>query len=142
MLICKHCESKHWIDHKLVTPINSERSVQCKTSSVEASRRASPPGLRVRKTYRRPGIRVDRVQGSRETMSIANNIDYGGAFSLPCAAGAAPSELEVMLMSTVRRCHRATKVSSKEGKGGLKSMPRVTIISNRKVTSRSAIKAK
>ena len=34
-------------------------------------------------------------------MSIANNIDYGGAFSLPCAAGAAPSELEVMLMSTV-----------------------------------------
>ena len=49
VLICKHCESKHWIDHKLVTPINSERSVQCKTSSVEASRRASPPGLRVRK---------------------------------------------------------------------------------------------
>ena len=101
VLICKHCESKHWIDHKLATPINSERSVQCKTSSVEASRRASPPGLRVRKTNRRPGIRVDRVQGSRETMSIANDIDYGGAFSLPCAAGAAPSELEVMLMSTV-----------------------------------------
>ena len=59
-------------------------------------------------------------------MSIANNIDYGGAFSLPCAAGAAPSELEVMLMSTVRRCHRAAKVSSKEGKGGLKSMSRVS----------------
>jgi len=38
VLICKHCESKHWIDHKLVTPINSERSVQCKTSSVEARR--------------------------------------------------------------------------------------------------------
>ena len=34
-------------------------------------------------------------------MSIANNIDYGGAFSHPCVAGAAPSELEVMLMSTV-----------------------------------------
>ena len=34
-------------------------------------------------------------------MSIANNIDYGGAFSLPCSAGAALSELEVMRMSTV-----------------------------------------
>ena len=118
VLICKHCESKHWIDHKLVTPINSERSVQCKTSSVEASRRASPPGLRVRKTNRRPGIRVDRVQGSRETMSIANNIDYGGAFStIPCAAGAAPSELEVMRMSTVSAVpHRAAKVSRNRSK--------------------------
>ena len=70
VLICKHCESKHWIDHKLVTPINSERTVQCKTSSVEASRRASPPGLRVRKTNSRPCIRVDKVQGSRETISV------------------------------------------------------------------------
>ena len=74
-------------------------------------------------------------------MSIANIIDYGvlSRIHVPLEQ---PSELEVMLMSTVRRCHRATKVSSKEGKGGLKSMPRVTIILNRKVTSRSAIKAK
>ena len=121
MLICKHCESKHWIDHKLVTPINSERSVQCKTSSVEATRRASPPGLRVRKTYRRPGIRVDRVQCSRETMSIANNIDYNGAFStLPCAAGAAPSELEVMLMSTVSAVPQGDESFEQGGQRGVK----------------------
>ena len=81
MLVCKHCESKHWLDHKLVTPINSERPAEYKTSSVEASRRASPPGLRVKKTNSRPGIRVERVQGSKETMSIASNIDNGGAFS-------------------------------------------------------------
>ena len=121
MLICKHCESKHWIDHKLVTPINSERSVQCKTSSVEASRRASPPGLRVIKTNRRPGIRVDRVQGSRETMSIANNIDYGGAFStIPCAAGAAPSELEVMRMSTVSAVPQCDESFEQGGQRGVK----------------------
>ena len=121
MLICKHCESKHWIDHKLVTPINSKRSVQCKTSSVEASRRASPPGLRVRKTDRRAGIRVDRVQGSRETMSIANNIDYGGAFSLPCAAGAAPSELGMMLMSTVSAVPQGDESFEQGGqRGGVK----------------------
>ena len=121
VLICKHCESKHWIDHKLVTPINSERSVQCMTSSVEASRRASPPGLRVRKTNRRPGIRVDRVQGSRETMSIANNIDYGGAFStIPCAAGAAPSELEVMLMSTVSAVPQGDESFEQGGQRGVK----------------------
>ena len=113
-------QSKHWIDHKLVTPINSERSVQCKTSSVEASRRASPPGLRVIKTNRRPGIRVDRVQGSRETMSIANNIDYGGAFSLPCAAGAAPSELEVMLMSTVSAVPQGDESFEQGGQRGVK----------------------
>ena len=49
VLICKHCESKHWMDHKLVIPIKSERSVQYKTASVEASRQASPPCLRVGK---------------------------------------------------------------------------------------------
>ena len=120
MLICKHCESIHCIDHKLVTPINSGRSVQCKTSSVEASRRASPPGLRVRKTNRRPGIRVDRVQCSRETMSIANNIDYGGAFSLPCAAGAAPSELESMLMSTLSAVPQGDESFEQGGQRGVK----------------------
>ena len=40
MLIFKHCESKHWMDHKLVTPVNFERPAEYKTSSVEASRRA------------------------------------------------------------------------------------------------------
>ena len=100
MLICKNCESKHWMDHKLVIPIISERSVQYKTASVEASRQASPPCLRVRKTNSRPGIRVGRVQGSRETMPIANNIGYGvlSRFHVPLEQ---PSELEVMLMSTV-----------------------------------------
>ena len=57
-------------------------------------------------------------------MSIANNIDYGMLSRIHAPLGQ-PSELEVMRMSTVRRCHRATKVSSKEGKGGLKSMSRV-----------------
>jgi len=61
-------------------------------------------------------------------MSIANNIDYlYGVLSRIHVPLEQPSELEVMLMSTDRRCHRATKVSSKEGKGGLKSMPQVTI---------------
>ena len=121
VLICKHCESKHWMDHKLVIPIKSERSVEYKTPSVEASRRASPPGLRVRKTNRRPGIRVDRVQGSRETMSIANNIDYNGAFStLPCAAGAAPSELEVMRMSTVSAVPQCDESFEQGGQRGVK----------------------
>ena len=48
MLICKHCESKHWMDHTLVTPINSERHDEYKTPSAEASRQAQPPCLRVR----------------------------------------------------------------------------------------------
>ena len=54
-------------------------------------------------------------------MSIANNIDYGvlSRISVPLEQ---PSELEVMLMSTVRRSHMATKVSSKDGKGGLKGV--------------------
>ena len=107
MLICKHCESKHWMDHKLVIPINSEGPVQYKTSSVEASRRASPPCLRVRKTSSRPGIRVGRFQVSREKMSIANNIDYGvlSRINVPLEQ---PSDLVVVLMSTVRLCHMVT----------------------------------
>ena len=59
-------------------------------------------------------------------MSIANNIDYGvlSRINVPLEQ---PSELEVMLMSTVRLCHMVTKVPNKNGKGGLKSIPRVTI---------------
>ena len=59
-------------------------------------------------------------------MSIANSIDYGvlSRIHVPLEQ---PSELEVILMSTVRRCHMATEASSKDGKGGLKSIPRVTI---------------
>ena len=119
VLICKHCESKHWIDHKLVTPINSERSVQCKTSSVEASRRASPPGLRVRKTNRRPGIRVGRVQVSREKMTIAMNIDYGvlSRIHVPLEQ---PSELEVMLMSTVSAVPQGDERFEQGGQTGAK----------------------
>ena len=57
-------------------------------------------------------------------MPIANNIDYGvlSRINVPLEQ---PFELDVMLMSTVQRCHMATIVSSKEGKGGLKSIPRV-----------------
>ena len=99
-MICKHCESKHWMDHKLVIPINSEGPVQCKTPSVKASRQASPPGLRVRKTNSRSGIRVGRVQDSRETMPIANNTDYG-VLSSTHVLLEQPSVLEVVLMSTV-----------------------------------------
>ena len=120
VLNCKPCESKHWIDNKLVTPINSEGSVQCKTPSVEALRRASPPGLRVRKTNSRPSTRVGRVQGSRGTMPIANNIGYGVAFSHPCAAGAAPSELEVMRMSTVSAVPQGDEGFEQGGQRGVK----------------------
>ena len=59
-------------------------------------------------------------------MSIANNTDYGMLSRINVRLEK-PSELEVMLMSTVRRCHKATKVPSKDGKGGLKSIPRVSI---------------
>ena len=59
-------------------------------------------------------------------MPIANSVDYG-VLSLINVPLEQPPGLEVILMSTVRRCHRATKVSSKEGKGGLESIPRVTI---------------
>jgi hypothetical protein len=59
-------------------------------------------------------------------MSIANNTDYG-VLSRIHATLEQPSDLEVILMSTVRRYHMVTKVSSKDGKGGLKSIPRVTI---------------
>ena len=52
-------------------------------------------------------------------MSIANNIDYVlSRINVPLEQ---PSELEVILMSTVRQCHRATKVSSKGGLGRLKA---------------------
>ena len=59
-------------------------------------------------------------------MPIANNIDYGvlSRINVPLEQ---PSELEVMLMSTVRLCHMATEVTSRDGKGGLKSIPRVAI---------------
>ena len=59
-------------------------------------------------------------------MSIANNTDYGMLSRINVRLEK-PSELEVMLMSTARLCHMATKVSSKDGKGGPKSIPRVTI---------------
>ena len=52
-------------------------------------------------------------------MSIANNIDYGGAFSLPCAAGAAPSELEVMLMSTVSAVPQGDESFEQGGQRGV-----------------------
>ena len=50
-------------------------------------------------------------------MSIANNIDYGvlSRIKFPLER---PSDLEVMLMSTVRLYHMVTKVSSKDGKWG------------------------
>ena len=59
-------------------------------------------------------------------MSIASNIDYGvlSRINFPLEQ---PSDLEVMLMSTVLLYHMVTKVSSKDGKVGLKSIPRVTI---------------
>ena len=60
-------------------------------------------------------------------MSIANNIDYGVLSRINVPLEQPPSELEVALMSTVRLCHMATKFSSKDGKGGLKRIPRVTI---------------
>ena len=59
-------------------------------------------------------------------MSIANNTDYGVLSRINLSLEQ-PSELEVMPMSAVRRSHMAAKVSNKEGKGGLKSIPRVTI---------------
>ena len=60
-------------------------------------------------------------------MSIANNIDYGvlPRISVPLEQ---PSDLEVMLMSTVRLYRMVAKVSSKDGKGGLKSISQVTRI--------------
>ena len=39
-----------------------------------------------------------------------------------------PTDLEVMLMSTVRLYRMVTKVSSRDGKAGLKDIPRVTIL--------------
>ena len=52
-------------------------------------------------------------------MPIANNIDCGvlSRINVPLEQ---PSDLEVVLMSTVRLCHMATKVSSRDDKGGLK----------------------
>ena len=47
MLICRHCESKHWNGHKLVIPIKPEGSAGYKTPGAKASRRALPPCLRV-----------------------------------------------------------------------------------------------
>ena len=67
-------------------------------------------------------------------MSIANNIDYG-VLSRIILSLEQPSDLEVMLMSTVRLYHMVTKVSSKDGKVGLKSIPRVTIPHRFKKTS-------
>ena len=58
-----------------------------------------------------------KVQG--KTMSIANNIDYGGAFSHPCVAGAAPSELEVMLMSTVSAVPQGDESFEQGGQRGV-----------------------
>ena len=57
---------------------------------------------------------------------IANNIDYGvlSRIDVPLKQ---PSDLGVMLMSAVRLCHMVTEVSSKDCKGGLNSIPRVTI---------------
>ena len=49
VLICQHCESTHWMQHKLVIPVKSERSVAYNTTSVEATRRALPPSLGVRR---------------------------------------------------------------------------------------------
>ena len=50
-------------------------------------------------------------------MSIANSIDYGvlSRIKFPLEK---PSDLEVMLMSTVRLYHMVAKVSSKGGKVG------------------------
>ena len=51
-------------------------------------------------------------------MSIAMNIDYGVLSRINVPLGQ-PSDLEVILMSTVRLYHMVTKVPSKDGKGGL-----------------------
>ena len=48
------------------------------------------------------------------------NITYYGALSCINFPLEQPSDLEVMLMSTVRLHHMVTKVSRKDGKGGLK----------------------
>ena len=60
-------------------------------------------------------------------MSIANSNGYGmlSRIIFPLEQ---PSDLEVVLMSTVRLYHIVTKVSSTDGKGGLKSIPRVDIV--------------
>ena len=58
-------------------------------------------------------------------MSIANNIDCGMLSRIKFPLGQ-PSDHEVMLMLTVRLYCMVAKVSSRDGKGGLKSIPRVT----------------
>ena len=59
-------------------------------------------------------------------MSIANSNGYGmlSRIIFPLEQ---PSDLEVVLMSTVRLYHMVTKVPSRDGNAGLKSIPRVTI---------------
>ena len=60
-------------------------------------------------------------------MSIAMDINYGvlSRINVPLEQ---PSEVEVVMMSTVRLYRMVTKVSSRDGKAGLKDIPRVTIL--------------
>ena len=59
-------------------------------------------------------------------MPIAMDIDYG-VLSRIYVPLEQPSDLEVVLMPAVRLYHMVAKDSSSDGKGGLKSIPRVKI---------------
>jgi len=83
VLICQHCESTHWMQHKLVIPVKSERSVAYKTTSVEATRRALPPSLGVRR------LEVDLAFALTDFKFQGKTLEYiilslGNRGGLPC----------------------------------------------------------